>query len=119
MAVFPIALAEQQDSRYYSETFYDNAVKGEIEGGYTSARPRTTRPPRYKWTTGFSDLTHGDYIVLRNFYREVGTHTTFEWINPTTQETKLVRFEKPFTAKYTGAGGQHYYAVEDITLAEY
>ena len=42
-AVFPVDLAKNQDSKYFAVEQEDNAVKGETEGGYISARPRHTR----------------------------------------------------------------------------
>ncbi len=116
MSTFPLAAI--QDSKYFSIEQLDNSVKGELEGGYVHTRPRTTRKPRKRFTTGFTDISAADFKTLCDFYDDVGTHSTFTWVNPVYGTTHEVRFEKPFRGKYVGMGPAFLFTVTDITLLE-
>jgi len=116
--VFPVALAAIQDSKYLTIEYEDKAVKGEVEGGYTHTRPRHTRRPRRKFTTGFTEITQAEFNLLEAFYDQVGTYTKFDWTNPATGEVFVVRFDKQLKAKYEGMGPTRLYTLTSIELQE-
>lgn len=116
MSVMP--LQGRQDSKHFDTEQLDNTVRGELEGGYSHTRPRTTRKPRKRFKTGFTFLTAEEYKQLTDFYDLVGCHSSFTWTNPVYGTEHTVRFDKPFRGKYVGAGGTHRFDVTDITLLE-
>lgn len=119
-AVFPAALAEIQDSKYFQIELEDKGIKGEVEGGYTHTRPRHTRKPRRTLKTGFTEITHEQKNLLMAFYDQVGTYTKFDYADPTEDGNVVyqVRFEKPFTLKYQGIGKTKLWTITDIVLKE-
>lgn len=115
---FPAALAKIQDSKYFGFTLEDKSIKGEVDGGYVLARPRHTRRPRRTFKTGFTDISQAEVDLLVEFFEEVGCYSKFTYIDPATGRDYLVRFNKPFNAKYTGMGSTRLYTVSDIELVE-
>lgn len=117
-AVMPVNLAKAQDSRYFSVEAEDNAVKGETDGGYVNARPRHTRRPRKTFTTGWTDISHDDYLEAETFYDLVATWKVFTYVNKTTGVTYRVRFDKPLKWSYTGFGIAKLWSCTSVTLKE-
>ena len=107
-----------QDSTKFSKTPKDKTVKGEMEGGYTHARPRTTRANRMEYTTGFSSLTQQQCDDLMDFYEKVGGYTPFLWKVPVMSAMVKVRFDAPPRASYAGVGTHVRYDVGEIKLSE-
>ena len=117
-AVFPANLAKVQDSQFFSVEQEDNAIKGETDGGYVSARPRHTRKPRKTFTTGYTDISHAHYLEAIAFYETVGTYKVFTYVDRTTGTTYRVRFDKPPKWSYKGMGVAKIWSCGSITLKE-
>jgi hypothetical protein len=115
---FPASIASKQDSKFFSETQIDETVRGELEGGYAHTRPRTTRAPRMKFTTGFTSLSTADKDTLAVFFALKGTHTSFVYTHPVSAITYACRFLAVPNYKYTGVGVLNRWDVGDITLEE-
>lgn len=116
--VFPAALAQLQDSKYFGITPEDKTIKGESEGGYVHTRPRHTRKPRLTFKTGFTEISQQQKDQLLAFYEQVGGYTKFLYIDPTSSLTYTVRFSKPLSFKYAGIGPTRLWNVADIELTE-
>lgn len=117
-AVFPANLAKVQDSQFFAVEQEDNAIKGETDGGYVSARPRHTRKPRKTFTTGYTDISHAHYLEAIAFYEKVGTYKVFTYVDRTTGVTYRVRFDKPPKWSYKGMGVAKIWSCSGITLKE-
>lgn len=115
---FPAVLADIQDSQFFQIDLEDKTLKGEVEGGYTHARPRHTRKPRRTFKTGFTEITQAQMELLVSFYDDVGGYTKFNYTNPTTGVVHEVRFDKPFGLKYKGIGATKLWNITDIVLKE-
>jgi len=108
--VFP-TLSTGQDSRHYTMTQEDPAIKSEMEGGYVVSRPRHTRKPRKKFTGGFTEIRDADKALLEAFYDTVrGGSLIFDWTDPQsamnggTPKVYQVRFEGELRFTYKGIG---------------
>lgn len=117
-AVFPANLAKIQDSSFFSVEQEDKAIKGETDGGYVSARPRHTRRARRTFTTGYTDISHDDYLSALLFYEQVGTYKVFTYVDRTTGVTYRVRLDKPPKWSYKGMGVAKMWSCGSITLKE-
>lgn len=117
-AVFPANLAKVQDSQFFSVEQEDNAIKGETDGGYVSARPRHTRKPRKTFTIGYTDISHAHYLEAIAFYELVGTYKVFTYVDRTTGVTYRVRFDKPPKWSFKGMGVAKIWTSAAITLKE-
>lgn len=111
MADFPIAsLLTKEDAAKYGIELEDTGIRSEMEGGYVLSRPRTTRRPRRTWTTGFTDITNADKLLLETFVNTKGTFASFTWTVPVpnilggSKEVVTVRFSEVPTFKYAGFG---------------
>lgn len=102
----------------FSEGHIDNALKSSTDGGYVLSRPRYTRSPLRKFTTGFSDLTEAEKESLLTFFNTYGTYQIFQYTHPITAVQYDVRFEAPPLPKYIGRGGFHFWVVSNIVLVE-
>jgi len=102
---FPV-LSTEQDSKYYSVEMEDVAVVSDTDGGYIVSRARTTKPPRTKFTSGFTAISNADMQLLQAFYASVqGGSVIFGWNDPISATTYQVRFmDKKLNFKYTGVG---------------
>lgn len=117
MRVMP--LQSKQDSKHFSIEREDPSMSNDMEGGYVISRARFTRPPRRKFTTGFTDLSQAEYDQLDQFFAGVkGGSEMFEWTIPTTGEVCTVRFKGTLKGEYAGMGGNHRYNVSEINLEE-
>lgn len=117
MTDFP-NLSKGQDAKYYSEKLSDVARKAETEGGYEITRPRFKRRPRKIFSTGFTNISNDDKLILENFWNQVyGGSSAFNWTNPINQTVILVRFDEELDFKYAGIGGIHRWDVS-IKLKE-
>jgi hypothetical protein len=112
------ALASRQDSKFFKIERDDNTVKGEVEGGYTTTRPRSTRAPRTIISTGFTTITQAEMETLQAFYDTVGKHSMFNYTNPVTSIIMVCRIEEWPHADYTGAGYNPLYNLGPIKLKE-
>lgn len=111
-------LQRRQDSKYFSLGQTDVAIVGSMEGGYDVTRPRTTRKPRKLITTGFTDITEAERVVLEQFYEQVGKYGEINYTHPVTGQELLVRITDWPEAKYVGVGGLHVYDMPNIKLKE-
>lgn len=102
--VFP-TLTEGQDSKYFTITPDDPAMRAPLEGGYEFTRPRTTRAPRKTYSSGFSFIGDADKALLEAFWDTVkGGSVIFDWVRPNDEVTLAVRFAEPLAWKYVGHG---------------
>lgn len=109
-----------RDSKNFDITYEDVAERDSSENGYLHTRSRHTRPARRTFTTGYTMMPESDREILEDFWNNVrGGSLPFNWRNPVTNETHLVRFGKePLKPKYTGIGGSHFWSVTNIKLTE-
>ena len=74
------------------------------------------------FTTGFTDISNEDKAVLEQFYRidTRGGTLAFNWVDPTTSETILVRFKpkSPISFDYAGIGSNMRWNAPEIVLEE-
>ena len=115
---FPGELLNRQDSAQFSIQPLSKSVKGEMEGGFTHARPRTTRPHRKQYTTGLRYLTQVEADILMSFYEQVGGYQSFMWKVNIMGDYVEVRFEEPPNLEYVGVGSTIRYDANGITLKE-
>ncbi len=119
MATFPIQ--SQQDSKHYTEEFEDPSISKEMDGGYTTSRPSHTRTPRRTYTTGFTNISDAEKILLDDFLKEVrGGSEGFLWSNPVSDDVVTVRIKSGSMpkAKYVGKGGVHRWDYSVFKLEE-
>lgn len=119
MADFPIAsLAGKEDSSKYGFEQEDVSIRSPMEGGYVLSRPRTTRPPRRSWTSGFTNISNADKLLLESFYNTKGSYMSFTYLVPVpnveggAKETVTVRFLGPLKWEYKGFGSNARWNVE-------
>lgn len=94
----------KQDAKYFATSQEDVAIIGSMEGGYDTARPRTTRKPRKMWVTGFTEITNAQKIALDAFYDTVGKYGLVTWTHPVSGVVYTVRITEWPEAKYAGHG---------------
>lgn len=111
-----------QDSAKFSERHAeDPAIQTKMEGGYTITRPRFTRRPRRRFTTGFTDLTNAQKLELQAFYDLMkGSSNSFNYSHPVDATVFLVRFEPGSIPAYSyrGMGYTVRWDVSQIMLEE-
>lgn len=109
---FP-ALSKDQDSKFYTVSHENPAVRSKMEGGYVVSRARFTRTPRRMFTTGFTDISNADKAALETFWdTKKGGSVSMVWVDPVLSESIVVRFTKPLSFNYTGLGGTHLWTVQ-------
>lgn len=120
MADFPtVVLAGLEDSAYHSFSQADPAMRREMEGGYTSTRPRYTRLPRKTWTTGFTDLTDAQKDSFIAFWEsKKGGSESFLYLNPSDNVEYTVRFKGMPQYEYKGIGPLRRWNIKGITLEQ-
>lgn len=109
----------REDSRFFKKSLKDNTVENKTEGGYAYTRPRSARPPRRVFKTGFSNLDPAQENALMRFFSEVGRHTIFTYRVPTSGEMVSVRLTGSLpSSNYVGVGGTHRYDMTDVEMTE-
>jgi phage-related protein len=109
----PLGMIEGEDSKYFSVEYRDNTVSSEMEDGYEISRPRGTRRPGRMFSTGFTDITSADKVLLQSFWESVrGNANLFNWLDPTTGQVLTVRFKGAMKFQYTGTGGTHLWVLQ-------
>jgi hypothetical protein len=104
MVDFP-TLINKPDSKKYSISQEDPAVRSKMEGGYVVSRPRHTRPPRLIWTVGYTFIPDSDKTAILDFYADMhGGSEIFRWLNHENSVWYYVRFADQPTYRYVGAG---------------
>jgi hypothetical protein len=98
--------ADEQDSKHFSVSAEDVAIRSDVEGGYEITRARHTRTPRRAWTSGFTYLNETKKDALETFFFDTvkGGSVIFDWTNPNDQDVHAVRLIKLPTFKYVGNG---------------
>lgn len=115
----PVGMIDGEDSQQYGVSVEDVAVATPTDGGYDITRPRHTRTPRREYTTGFTDISDADKLLLEAFYEaRKGGSQSFTYTDPTKGVEKLVRFKGPLKLSYRGIGGVHRWDVHGIVLKE-
>lgn len=93
MSDFPLA-GIKEDGELYGESYEDNSIKSDTDGGYEFRRPRFTRNLRKVYETGFSMVDSSEKQQLCDFYELKQMHTPFFWLNPVTGQNVHVNFEE-------------------------
>jgi hypothetical protein len=107
----------REDSSQFEEERVDPAIRKEFEGGFVATRPRYTRAPATKITTGFTNMTQTEYAILQSFWdAKRGGSISFTYIHPTTSASLTVRFAAPLKGKYVGMGNTKLWDVHGIQL---
>lgn len=107
----------KEDSAQFEEERVNPAIRKEFEGGFVATRPRYTRAPSRRITTGFTNISQADYDVLCAYWdTKRGGAISFSYIHPTTGQTLTVRFAEPLKAKYVGMGNTKLWDVHGIVL---
>jgi len=119
-ADYPTAtLAGLEDSKHFTEDSADPAARFEMEGGYTSTRPRYTRLPRKTWTTGFSDLTDAQKNSHTAFWDTyMGGSNSFIYLNPANATEYTVRFKGKPKITYVGMASLRRWEITGIVLEQ-
>lgn len=119
MADFPIAsLVGKEDASKYGFEMEDVTKRSDMEGGYVMSRPRTTRPPRRTWSSGFTDISNEDKLLLEAFYVQYGGFKQFTYEVPVpnsiggAKEVVNVRFLEGIKWEYKGFGSNPRWNVE-------
>ena len=119
MADFPIAsLVGKEDAGKFGFEQEDAGIRSPMEGGYVLTRPRFTRRPRRTWTTGFTDISNADKLLLEDYFNNKGTYLSFTWDVPVpnvqggAKETVTVRFSEVPKWEYKGFGTNARWNVE-------
>lgn len=113
----PIGFTAKEDSAQFSEEKVNPAIRKEFEGGFVVTRPRYTRAPVRKITTGYTGISETDYRILKAFWdRKRGGSVSFTYTHPTSGETLTVRFAETLKASYAGMGLTRLWDVHGITL---
>ena len=77
----------------YKMTIKDSTISTSTDANYKHTRPRTTRMIR-EFTFSWVALSDADYLLLTDFYMQVGTFQAFAWVNPMDDQTYTVRFSE-------------------------
>lgn len=119
MADFPIAaLIGREDASKYGFEQEDVSISSDMEGGYVITRPRTTRAPRRSWTSGFTDISNTNKLLLEAYYNTKGSFASFTYEVPVpdtvggAKEVVTVRFKGPLKWEYKGFGTNARWNVE-------
>lgn len=104
MADFPVFTDMTEDSALFEIEREDNAVRAPTEGGYEFTRKRFTRPQRKIFNTGFTSLSHDNFLTLDAFYNTHETNLAFYYTVPTSGEIVTVRFAEPIKESHKGVG---------------
>ena len=107
-----------EDSKYYEDSQDDPSIKYMVDGGLTVTRRRFTRTPARLITTGYTDLSAADKVIIDSFWATLygGGSNSFTYITPLTNETLTVRFDSVYKVKYAGMGYHFAWDVTDIKL---
>jgi phage-related protein len=117
MEAFPVFSDMTEDASILNVEREDNALRAPTDGGYEFTRPRSTRRQRKTFSTGFTSLSHLNYLAMCAFYDAHETSLAFTYIFPPTGEVKVVRFAEPMSDKWTGVGTTNLWDVK-IKLKE-
>lgn len=101
MEIFPtLTSAIEQDD--FNESLENPALAKEMEGGYTVTRPRHTRTTaRESFTIHYPNMSNADKTTLKAFWNLVkGSSAMFQWNNPASGETRIVRFKPGSTLDF-------------------
>lgn len=105
MAAFPTLSYGKPDSRKFSESREDPALRSQIEGGYTASRPKHTRTPRRNFKVGYTSLSNEDKLLLdAHWDTQRGGSLGFTWVHPITNVSYFVRYKSDFDWSYVGYG---------------
>ncbi|KVQ35786.1 hypothetical protein [Burkholderia cepacia] len=107
MTYTTMPFCDQQDSSKFQQGKENPAIGSKMDGGYVVTRPRHTRRPRRKFSTGFTNMSQADRDAFDAFFDSVhGGSVIFTYIHPTTKEQILVRFtpDTELSWKYSGVG---------------
>lgn len=87
----------------YSERYQDTGdLSSPAEAGYKITRRQFTRRPKV-YTMNYAPLTDTDKNTMESFIHEQGFSGAFNWIQPKTGDTKVVRFIKLPSFEMIGA----------------
>lgn len=117
---FPTAALDGlEDSKHFGVQQADPAKKSEMDGGYTTTRPRYTRLPRKTWTTGFTDLTDAQKDSFATFWDAMmGGSDSFIYLNPADALDYTVRFTGQPKIKYMGMASLRRWNITGISLEQ-
>ena len=116
MADFPPS-GLKEDSSKGSDTVEDGMMRAKAEGGYQIIRPRTTRPERRLFSTGFTHINAIEKATLEAFQNNY-KGSAFTYQVPYSEEVVTVQLEDRFEFSYTGYGGSHTWDTNTVTLRE-
>lgn len=112
-----LGFTAKEDSKHFRENQKDPTIRKEFDGGFVSTRSRYTRPPPRIITTGFTDISDANKVLLMNFYTaQRGGAVSFTYIHPVSGESLTVRFAEPFEASYAGMGFNRRWDIAPIKL---
>jgi len=117
--VFPTmatGLSQGESPSLYKPAYIDNSNKAKTDGGYEFRRRKFTRPMLRTYMTGFLNIPHADYLILKAFFETVQFDTEFTWHDTLHSADRTVRFDE-FTPEYVGVGQSRIWNVK-IKLSE-
>lgn len=105
MATFPTkpTLSQGESPSLYKNNPDVKTNSAPSDGGYEFRRRRFTRKPRRMVETGFVELPHADYLVLKQFYDDHLEDVAFTWNDYVHGGSLNVRFDE-FKPDYKGIG---------------
>lgn len=105
MAAFPTkpTLSQGESPSLYKNDPMESGVSAKSDGGYEFRRRRFTRKPRRMIETGYIELPHADYLVLKQFYDDHLEDVAFTWSDYIHGGSLNVRFDE-FKPDYKGMG---------------
>jgi hypothetical protein len=121
MTIYFPTLDAKPDQEHFVEGSIDNTMMSKSEDGYVFTRPRTTRRPRRKFKTGYTNISDLDKRRLQAFWDQVqGRALAFYWDHPAGLGSYNVRFDmESLQFSYAGwRGGEHRWDISGIELKE-
>jgi len=104
MIHFPNLGSVKFDSAGHEESFTDDTLRFQADGGYEITRRASTRRPRREFTFRLTEVPQSTKNVMDNFYELVRCSTHFSMINPDTNQQVICRFSVPIEKIYKGIG---------------
>jgi hypothetical protein len=104
MADFPTLTAKPVEP--LGKTFKDNTLVSESEAGYIRTRQINSRLP-FSRAVQYNRMSQTDYTTLQTFFTDTvkGSSGEFNWIEPVTTTSYVVRFVKgSFNAQQLATG---------------
>lgn len=92
------------DAAGHEESYVDDTLRFQTDGGYEITRPSSSRRPRREFSFQLTEVPQLAKEVLDRFYEDVRCSQHFALRNPDTGEVLICRFSVPIEKSYRGIG---------------